>query len=53
MFAFNNTSLQYERKFLDALASRARGDISQKDMKKEKRQILLMKIYQIDNRMKI
>ena len=42
MFAFNNTSLQYERKFLDALASRARGDISQKDMIKA---ILIYKVF--------
>lgn len=32
MFAFNNTTLQYERKFLDAIASRARGIFQQKNL---------------------
>lgn len=31
MFAFNNTSLQYERKFLDAVAQRARGETTNKE----------------------
>lgn len=42
MFAFNNTTLQYERKFLDAIAARARGDISTKEFVKI---ILIYKVF--------
>ena len=42
MFAFNNTTLQYERKFLDAIASRARGDISTKEFVKA---LLIYKVF--------
>ena len=42
MFAFNNTTLQYERKFLDAIASRARGDITTKEFVKA---ILIYKVF--------
>lgn len=42
MFAFNNTTLQYERKFVDAMASRARGDISNKEFVKA---LLIYKVF--------
>ena len=42
MFAFNNTTLQYERKFLDAIASRARGDISTNEFVKA---LLIYKVF--------
>lgn len=42
MFAFNNTSLQYERKFLDAVSARAKGDIGNKDFIKA---LLLYKVF--------
>lgn len=42
MFAFNNTSLQYERKFLDAIAARTRGDIGNKELIKA---VLLYKVF--------
>lgn len=42
MFAFNNTTLQYERKFVDAMASRARGDISTKEFVKA---LLIYKVF--------
>ena len=41
MFAFNNTTLQYERKFMDAIASRSRGEISNKEFIKA---ILIYKV---------
>ena len=41
MFAFNNTTLQYERKFMDAVASRSRGEISNKEFIKA---ILIYKV---------
>lgn len=42
MFAFNNTTLQYERKFVDAMASRARGDIGNKEFVKA---LLIYKVF--------
>ena len=42
MFAFNNTSLQYERKFLDAISARTKGDIGNKELIKA---ILLYKVF--------
>ena len=42
MFAFNNTTLQYERKFVDAMASRARGDIDNKEFVKA---LLIYKVF--------
>lgn len=42
MFAFNNTTLQYERKFLDAIAARSRGDISTKEFVKA---LLIYKVF--------
>lgn len=42
IFAFNNTTLQYERKFVDAMASRARGDISIKEFVKA---LLIYKVF--------
>jgi len=42
MFAFNNATLQYERKFVDALASKARGDISTKEFVKA---LLIYKVF--------
>ena len=42
MFAFNNTTLQFERKFVDAMASRARGEISTKEFVKA---ILIYKVF--------
>lgn len=42
MFAFNNTSLQYERKFLDAVASKARGEIDTKTFVKA---VLIYKVF--------
>ena len=42
IFAFNNTTLQYERKFVDAMASKARGDISTKEFVKA---LLIYKVF--------
>lgn len=42
MFAFNNTSLQYERKFLDAVSARTKGEIGNKDFIKA---VLLYKVF--------
>ena len=42
MFAFNNTSLQYERKFLDAVSARTKGDIGNKEFIKA---VLLYKVF--------
>lgn len=42
IFAFNNTTLQYERKFVDAIASKARGDISTKEFVKA---LLIYKVF--------
>lgn len=42
LFAFNNTTLQFERKFVDAMASRARGEISNRELIKA---ILIYKVF--------
>lgn len=42
MFAFNNTSLQYERKFLDAVSSKAKGEIDTKEFVKA---LLIYKVF--------
>ena len=42
MFAFNNTSLQYERKFLDAISAAAKREIDKKQLIKA---ILLYKVF--------
>jgi hypothetical protein len=42
VFAFNNTSLQYERKFLDAVSARTKGEINNKEFIKA---VLLYKVF--------
>ena len=42
VYAFNNTTLQYERKFVDAMASRFRGDITTKEFVKA---LLIYKVF--------
>lgn len=42
LFAFNNTTLQFERKFVDVMASRARGEISNRELIKA---ILIYKVF--------
>lgn len=42
MFAFNNTNLQYERKFLDAISARTKGEIDNKELIKA---ILLYRVF--------
>lgn len=42
MFAFNNTTLQYERKFVDAVASKARGEIDTRTFIKA---VLIYKVF--------
>lgn len=42
IFAFNNTNFQYERKFVDAMANLAKGDISKEEFMKS---FLIYKIF--------
>ncbi len=42
IFAFNNTNFQYERKFVDAMANLAKGDVSKKEFMKS---FLIYKVF--------
>ena len=42
IFAFNNTNLQYERKFLDSISAFSKGDIALKDFVKS---VLIYKVF--------